>query len=79
MERLTFNIGALAPAARSSVAGRDARVRTAPTPRRAPGRTRAVVRERYDWDYLWMLAFTALLFFRPQDQIPGSRCCTSPS
>src|SRR5205807_1359599 len=23
------------------------------------------------WDYLWMLAFTALLFFRPQDQIPG--------
>jgi O-antigen ligase len=30
-----------------------------------------VVRERYDWDYLWMLAFTALLFFRPQDHIPG--------
>src|SRR6185436_7596502 len=23
------------------------------------------------WDYVWMLAFTALLFFRPQDQIPG--------
>jgi len=34
-------------------------------------RVAAVVRERYDWDYLWMLAFTALLFFRPQDQIPG--------
>ena len=31
----------------------------------------AAVRERYDWDYLWMLAFTALLFFRPQDHVPG--------
>ena len=31
----------------------------------------APVRERYDWDYLWMVAFTVLLFFRPQDQIPG--------
>ncbi|MCU1385825.1 MAG: putative O-antigen polymerase, partial [Acidobacteria bacterium] len=31
----------------------------------------AAIRERYDWDYVWMLAFTALLFFRPQDQIRG--------
>jgi len=31
----------------------------------------AAIRERYDWDYVWMLTFTALLFFRPQDQIPG--------
>jgi O-antigen ligase len=31
----------------------------------------AAVRERYDADYVWMVAFTFLLFFRPQDQIPG--------
>src|SRR5262249_37223100 len=29
----------------------------------------AATREKYDWDYLWMLAFTTLLFFRPQDHI----------
>ena len=29
----------------------------------------AAIRERYDWDYLWMIAFTAVLFFRPQDHI----------
>jgi O-antigen ligase len=29
------------------------------------------VRERYDADYLWMVAFTALLFFRPQDHLPA--------
>jgi O-antigen ligase len=34
-------------------------------------RVKALVRERYDWDYLWMLAFTALLFFRPQDDVPA--------
>jgi O-antigen ligase len=27
----------------------------------------AAIREHYDWDYLWMIAFTAVLFFRPQD------------
>ncbi len=27
------------------------------------------MRERYDWDYLWMIAFTAVLFFRPQDHV----------
>src|ERR687898_831157 len=77
MERLTFNI-------RSSrggpviVAGRPADQRTgpsaaAPAPSRIARAKRqiAAVRERYDWDYLWMLAFTALLFFRPQDHIPG--------
>src|SRR5262249_45601436 len=34
-------------------------------------RTMASARERYDAAYLWMIVFTALLFFRPQDQIPG--------
>jgi hypothetical protein len=40
--------------------------------RRRRGRAAASARRarKYDWDYLWMLAFTALLFFRPQDQIP---------
>ena len=31
----------------------------------------AHARHAYDWDYIWMLAFTALLFFRPQDHIPA--------
>jgi hypothetical protein len=31
----------------------------------------AAARERYDTDYLCMLAFTTLLFFRPQDHIPA--------
>src|SRR5919197_3611902 len=67
MERLTFNVGssrhAVVAGRADRVAGRPANVASlaaAPT-----------TRERYDWDYLWMLAFTALLFFRPQDQIPG--------
>ena len=71
MERLTFNVG---PAREGPlvVAGRHQRS----GPRRAPAPQSvstviAGIRERYDWDYLWMLAFTALLFFRPQDQIPG--------
>jgi O-antigen ligase len=66
MERLTFNVGQsrggpLIVAGRSATASPFARAR----------RQVAAAREHYDWDYLWMLAFTALLFFRPQDQIPG--------
>jgi O-antigen ligase len=71
MERLTFNIGT-AREGPLVVAGRHQRS----SPKRAPAPQSistviAGIRERYDWDYLWMLAFTALLFFRPQDQIPG--------
>src|SRR3954469_9353168 len=67
MERLTFNVGP-SRGGPPVVAGR-AQLK----PRSAPVLARAVaaIRERYDWDYVWMLAFTALLFFRPQDQIPG--------
>jgi O-antigen ligase len=71
MERLTFNIGG-----RSSrggpiiVTGRHVRA-AAPTRLERAKVHVAAARERYGWDYLWMLAFTALLFFRPQDQIPG--------
>jgi len=72
MERLTFNVGSSrrgpvvvsgrhlpretsAPAAASRLAVIKKKI--------------AAARERYDWDYLWMLAFTALLFFRPQDHV----------
>jgi len=70
MERLTFNIGA-SRGGPLVVVGRDARVRMKPTPLERAKAHVAVVREKYDWDYLWMLAFTAILFFRPQDQIAG--------
>src|SRR3954447_18276278 len=70
MERLTFNVGA-SRGGPLVVAGRDARVRIKPTPLARAKAHVTAVRERYSWDYLWMLAFTAILFFRPQDQIPG--------
>ena len=79
MERLTFNIGS----SRGGPLVVHGRARQpAPRAHGPPARISSAVaafRERYDWDYLWMLAFTALLFFRPQDQIPAWRCCTSPS
>lgn len=72
MERLTFNVSSnrgqrqltngARPVAAPPRASRYAAVKT---------RVVAAVRERYDWDYLWMIAFTAVLFFRPQDHIPA--------
>ncbi len=73
MERLTFNVGS-SRRGPLVVAGRAGQSESAAAPASPMAKVRqrvAVVRERYDWDYLWMLAFTALLFFRPQDQIPG--------
>jgi len=72
MERLTFNIGS-SRGGQLVVAGRARAGETPPAPSRLARVTQrvAVVRERYDWDYLWMLAFTTLLFFRPQDHIPS--------
>src|SRR5204863_6662367 len=70
MERLTFNIGSPDGPAVVAGRGRAAPVAAAPRASRTMGRV-AAVRERLSWDYIWMLAFTALLFFRPQDQIPG--------
>ena len=77
MERLTFNIGT-SRGGRLVVAGQDdgptapaqTTTQSSSTLSRATRQIRAV-RERYDTDYLFMLAFTALLFFRPQDHIPG--------
>jgi O-antigen ligase len=68
MERLTFNVrgGSDQPV----VAGRMGRAAAA-TPAAAAAVDATPARERYDWDYLWLVAFTAILFFRPQDQIPG--------
>jgi len=81
MERLTFNIGrqgrrSSPPAAANSAAPQHAEARgnrssAMKISNRFTGikKRAAIVRERFDADYLWMVAFTALLFFRPQDQI----------
>ena len=74
MERLTFNVGS--PRSGTLVVPGRRPPRTAAAPATAGQfavirRRIAATRERYDWDYLWMLAFTALLFFRPQDHIGG--------
>src|SRR6266704_7155314 len=71
MERLTFNIRPSASRNRSLVvAGRGAPPGAKPPSRLAHVRRRlARARDRYEWDHLWMLAFTALLFFRPQDHV----------
>ena len=68
MERLTFNVGReRGPVV---VAGRGSRMR--PAAAAQPAALAATpTRDRYDWDYLWLVAFTAVLFFRPQDQVPG--------
>jgi O-antigen ligase len=77
MERLTFNTSVTRAGGSSVVSGRNRQARAAepvapPVEKTVGGFRRRMkrVRERYDSDYLWMLTFTALLFFRPQDQIP---------
>ena len=70
MERLTFNVGSTNGPAVVSGRARPDRKREARRPSTTTAAA-AVGRERLSWDYLWMLSFTALLFFRPQDQIPG--------
>ena len=70
MERLTFNVSRGRGPRSLFVGSRgDAPApRAAASSRKAAARSRvAAIRERYDWDYLWMIAFTAVLFFRPQD------------
>jgi O-antigen ligase len=70
MERLTFNIGS-SRGEPLVVSGRGQRGAVRRGATRPVARALAAIRERYEWDYIWMLVFTALLFFRPQDQIPG--------
>ena len=66
-ERLTFNPGkgARYAAPRPGAAAGPA---DSPAPVDAPVAERA---ERRDWAFLFLLAFTAVVFFRPQDEIPG--------
>src|SRR5262245_13879607 len=59
-ERLTFNFGpGTVPAHRVSAPDPDETFATAP------------YAEPRDWGYAGLLAFTAVLLLRPQDQIPG--------
>jgi O-antigen ligase len=72
VERLTFNVGRFGRSL--VVSGRAAEPGPQPARRAIVDRAKRhvkAVRERYDAAYLWMIAFTALLFLRPQDQIPG--------
>jgi len=80
MDRLTFNVSRKDASRPAIIAGKgtppvrtEARNRFAAinSGNRFTGikKHAAMVRERFDADYLWMVAFTALLFFRPQDQI----------
>jgi putative inorganic carbon (hco3(-)) transporter len=69
MERLTFNIRSSPRGPVLVAGGRTARAAKASARLVRVRRGLAAARERYDWDYLWMLAFTALLFFRPQDHL----------
>jgi O-antigen ligase len=70
MERLTFNVGSARDGGQLVVrrGATGATIITSP-PRvtRVRQRAAAVVRDRFEWDYFWMISFTALLFFRPQD------------
>ena len=73
MERLTFNVSRGRGDRRLLVGSRTSTAPRAASPSRysaIKSRVAAAVRERYDWDYLWMIAFTAVLFFRPQDHVP---------
>jgi putative inorganic carbon (hco3(-)) transporter len=73
MERLTFNVARGRGPSRLVIGRRPSPDKaTTARPSRAAAvkaRVAALVRERYDWDYIWMVAFTALLFFRPQDHV----------
>ena len=68
-ERFTFNPGR-GPIAAPPVRTGAAAAAPPPPPEPAPERMRRT-RERADWPFLFLLAFTANVFFRPQDAIPG--------
>ena len=62
-ERLTFNTKGLASERRPA--------KVAESSEGPIEETAAAPPERRDWAFLFMIAFTALVFFRPQDPIPG--------
>jgi O-antigen ligase len=68
-ERIAFGWGIHTPAVPPAAAPTAVPAKAAPaTPTRAG---RAVTHKRRDWAYLGLLAFTAILFFRPQDVFPS--------
>ena len=76
MERLTFNVSrGRGPRSLFVGSGPDAPPprATASSRKAAMKRRVAAIREHYDWDYVWMIAFTAVLFFRPQDHLAALR------
>ncbi len=66
MERLTFNVGRTRGGPLVVAGRRASRARVVAPVRKAV----TAIRDRYTSDYLWMIAFTAILFFRPQDHFP---------
>lgn len=67
-ERLAFGCGLSGGTSDASSAGGSA-----PPPSRGNSTPASAPPSRRDWAYIGLLAFTALLFFRPQDQIPVLR------
>ncbi len=67
LERVAFNWGLQAAVVPSARAAQPA---TLEPEEAAAGGPATAVRERRDWAYFGMLAFTAILFFRPQDIFP---------
>jgi O-antigen ligase len=71
-ERLTFNYGTRrrdAPGVGGSGAGGTGH--NPPRPAQPDTAVSVAPRRVRDWDYYGLVAFTAILFFRPQDQIPA--------
>ena len=72
-ERLAFGFGTAGNAGRAPARGS---VRVEPAAHAAavaPSAARRASRERFDWAFAGLLAFTAILFFRPQDQLTALR------
>lgn len=67
MERLVFGYGNRTPEGMAS----PRPVIAAPAAAPVDVQPAAPVKERRDWAFVGLLAFTAVLYFRPQDQIPG--------
>lgn len=72
-ERLAFGYGAGARGAGEVLPSRLAPIERPAAPARAeqPVDVAPPAERRRDWAFLGLLAFTAVLYFRPQDQIPG--------
>ena len=73
-ERLAFSFGGRGVSGSGASVQRLGDVMVRPAPAEAAARGEAVPDERderRDWGFIGLLAFTAVLYFRPQDQIPG--------